>query len=640
MRSITSFKSITSLLGFLLFTCHGLLAQQVMTPDLLWQLGRVGGMGISTDGQYVVYSVRHYDMAANSSKSQLYRIPLTGGTAEKIESTEGLLPDTKISPDKQWKLFDKTVKIGKVFGFDHYPELTGSEAQIYDNLMYRHWDTWADGSYSHVFVVRVDGMGETDLMKGQPYHCPTRPFGGGEDYIWSPDGKQVIYVTKQKQGRDYAVSTNTDIFAYELEKNVVVNLTEGMMGYDNNPSFSKDGVLAWLSMKRDGYESDKNDIVVSVGGSKINLTAAWDGTVDGYKWSESGQEIYFTAPVNGTKQLFKVNYPGLTKIKVSVTQITDGDFDVTGIVGQKGNLMVVSRTDMNHAAELYVVDLTKGSMTQLTHVNDEIYNKLTLSKVEKRMVTTTDGKKMVTWVIYPPNFNEDETYPTLLYCQGGPQGALSQFYSFRWNFQVMAAQGYIVVAPNRRGMPGHGVEWNEQISKDYGGQNMQDYLSAIDDVAKENYVDKTRLGAVGASYGGYSVFYLAGIHNKRFKSFISHDGIYNWQSMYATTEEVFFPNWDLGGAYWDKDNAAAQKAYNEFNPIQYVDRWDTPIMIIQGGKDYRVPIGQALEAYQAAQLRGIKSRLLYLPNENHWVTSAQNGLVWQREFFRWLKETL
>jgi len=609
-------------------------AQNVMTPELLWKLGRVGGMGVTSDGQQVIYSVRHYDITSNTSSSQLYSIPLEGGEASKIENISWLIPDDKTSPDGKMTLSDKAVKVEKALGTDYYPDMKKSEVQIYDDLMYRHWDTWADGTYNHVFV------NDTDIMEGQKFNSPTKPFGGGEDYIWSPDGKQVLYVTKQKSGIEYAVSTNTDIFSYDLVSKKTTNLTEGMMGYDNSPAFSPSGQLTWLSMKRDGYESDKTDIIVDNNGIKMNLTAHWDGTVFGFKWGVKGKVIYFTAPVGGTRQLFSVDYPGKSKKMPVVKQITDGQFDVDGMIGQVGKTMVVSRRDMNHASELYTVNLSDGKMTQLTHVNDEAYAKISLSKVEKRMVKTTDDKQMVTWVIYPPNFDPNKKYPTLLYCQGGPQGALSQFYSFRWNFQVMAAQGYIVVAPNRRGMPGHGVEWNEQISKDYGGQNMQDYLSAIDDVAKEPYADSDRLGAVGASYGGYSIFYLAGIHEKRFKSFISHDGIFNWRSMYGTTEELFFVNFDLGGNYWDKDNAAAQQSHTTFNPINHVNKWDTPIMIFQGGKDYRVPIGQGLEAFQAAQLQGIKSRLVYLPNENHWVLSAQNAMVWQGEFFRWLKETL
>ena len=393
-------------------------------------------------------------------------------------------------------------------------------------------------------------------------------------------------------------------------------------------------------MKRDGYEADKNDLIVSFKGMKINLTANWDGSVDNYMWSADGKKIYFVAPIDGTKQLFEVNFPGLTKIAINVHQITNGDFDVNDLVGFSGDNLIVTRTDMNHAAEIFSYNLKKNSWKQLSNVNTATYNSLTLSKTERRYVTTTDGKKMLVWVILPPNFDATKKYPTLLFCQGGPQSPLTQSYSFRWNFSLMAANGYVIVAPNRRGMQGHGVAWNEQISKDWGGQVMDDYLSAIDDVSKENYVDKARLGCVGASYGGYSVFYLAGIHNNRFKTFIAHDGVFNTQSMFGTTEEVFFNNWDFGGAYWEKENAVAQKSYTVFNPITLVDKWNTPILIIQGGNDFRVPIGQSQEAFQAAQLRGIKSRFLYFPEENHWVLKPQNAQVWQKEFYKWLKETL
>ena len=614
-----------------------LLAQSKMTPELLWQLGRVSAIGITEDSVGVIYSVRHYNMNKNKSSSQYYRIPIEGGLALKIEKPEGI-KDKNISPDGKRKLISQEVKGMDIRGRDHHRELKKADVLIYDDLMYRHWDTWFEGKYNHVFISDIKGKNKIDIMEGQRFHCPTMPFGGDEDFIWNPDGTEVLYVTKKEVGRNYAVSTNTDIFSYNLETKLTTNITRGRKGYDTSPAFSSKGTLAWLSMKRDGYEADKNDILINTGNGVKNLTAVWDGTVSSFYWSTDGNTIYFTAPIGGTKQLFSVNIN--IKDKPEIVQITEGQFDVTAIVGQVKEKLVVSRTDMNHALELYVVNLIDSTMKQLTHVNDEIYQGIKLSRVEKRMITTTDNKEMVTWVIYPPNFNPEKKYPTLLYCQGGPQGALSQFYSFRWNFQVMAAKGYIVVAPNRRGMPGHGVEWNEQISKDYGGQNMQDYLSAIDALAKEDYVDEERLGAVGASYGGYSVFYLAGIHENRFKSFISHDGLFNLRSMYGTTEELFFVNWDLGGPYWDKKNEAAQKTYNEFNPINMVDKWNTPILIYQGGIDYRVPIGQGLEAFQAAQLKGIKSRLVYLPKENHWVLAPQNGLVWQREFFRWLRETL
>lgn len=626
----------------LLLSCISLttFSQNRMTPELLWQLGRVSGLNISPDGKRVLYSVSTPSISENKSSSKRYSIAITGGTPLELTDAS-LVFDKNISPDGKFQINVQDVKINKVQGKEFYPEFDKSNVQIYESLNYRHWDTWEDGSFSHLFVKPVNSTSEPiDLMPNESFDCPLKPSGGEEDYTWSPDSKYIVYSVKKKQGTAYAVSTNTDLYQYEIATAKTINLTEGMMGYDTEPAFSSTGTLAWLSMKRDGYEADKNDIVVRTGNVTLNLTQQWDGHVSHFRWSADGKKIYFVAPIGGTTQSFEVDFPGLTKNMPVVKQITNGDFDVAGMIGQTGNTMVVSRTDMNHATELYTVNLTNGQMTQLTHVNDAVYNKLAISKVEKRMVTTSDNKKMVVWVIYPPDFDPSKKYPTLLFCAGGPQVPLTQGYSFRWNFQLMAAKGYIVVAPNRRGMQGHGVTWNEEISKEHGGLVMQDYLSAIDAVAKDPFVDKNRLGCVGASYGGYSVFYLAGNHNNRFKTFISHDGIYNMKSMYGTTEEVFFSEWEYGGPYWEKNNAVAQKTYTQYDPSNFVEKWNTPILIFQGGKDYRVPDGQAFEAFQAAQLRGIKSKLVYLPTENHWVLSAQNAQVWQREFFKWLEETL
>ena len=616
-------------------------SQNVMTPETLLQLGRVSALGISKDGKNIIYRVSTAVIADNKLDSKYYSIPVNGGNANEIKDHSNLLTDKNISSDGKWILYSEEVKINKILGKDFYPELDKSEVQIYNGLDYRHWDTWNEGKHNHVFYKenKKDASG-IDVMAGEAFDSPQKPFGGDEDFIWTPDGSKIIYVSKKKFGTDYAVSTNTDLYQYDLATKSTTNLTEKNPGYDVAPQFSPAGNLTWLQMKRDGYEADKNDIIVRFNGIDMNLTANWDGTVDAFKWSPDGKKVYFLAAVNGTKQLFEVNFPGMTRIAITVQQITKGDFDVNEVIDFSGDKVIVARGDFNHASEIYSFDLKNKSWKQLTKVNDAAYAKLTPSKTERRFVTTTDGQQMLVWVILPPNFDASKKYPTLLYCEGGPQSALTQFYSFRWNLQLMAAQGYIVVAPNRRGMPGHGVKWNEQISKDWGGQVMQDYLSAIDDVAKENYVDKTRMGAVGASYGGYSVFYLAGIHNNRFKTFISHCGVFNTQSMSGTTEEIFFTDFDFGGRYWEKDNKLGQKAFTDFNPINKVGQWNTPILIIQGGKDYRVPIGQGQEAFQAAQLRGIKSRFVFLPEENHWVLKPQNALVWQGEFFKWLKETL
>ncbi len=619
-------------------------AQNKMTPELLWQLGRVNALGISKDGQAVLYTVAYPNAAENKTYRKSFMLPIAGGDPIQITNPDSLLVNDKISSDGRYLISSNDVKIKNITGTDFYPELAKSNVYIFDNLTYRHWDEYEDGKFGHVFLTPLTNgtQGEPiDLMKNEPFDCPQKPFGGAEDFVWNPNGKEIVYCTKKKYGTAYTLSTNTDLYAYQIETGKTTNLTEGMMGYDLNPSFNSKGELAWLSMKRDGYEADKQDIVVSNGHIKMNLTQQRDDIhVEGYRWSTDGKEIYFYAPIDGTLQLFSVNYPGFAKSLPFIKQITKGDFDINGIVGQSGNQLIVSRTDMNHAAELYRVDLSTGNMVQLTHVNDALYASIKTGKSERRIIKTTDGKDMLVWVMYPPDFDPTKKYPTLLYCQGGPQSALTQFYSFRWNLQLMAANGYIVVAPNRRGMPGHGTKWNEQISKDWGGQVMKDYLSAIDNMSKEQFVDNKRLGCIGASYGGYSVFYLAGIHQNRFRSFIAHDGVFDLRSMYGTTDEMWFENWDKGGAYWDKKNIAAQKSFTQFNPSDLVAKWNTPILIYQGGKDYRVPIEQGQQAFQAAQLRGIKSKLILLPDQNHWVLTAQDALVWQHEFYKWLSETL
>ncbi len=614
---------------------------QHMTPEILWQLGRVNPVGFSDDRSAVLYKVSYPDVENNNFNSENFVYSLSNQETTKGGDFTTLRKDPAVSQDGKYRLVVRDVKLKPVSGSDYYPELSKSDVKIYDALHHRHWDSWEDGLYSHLFLETTDGSVEAiDLLKDEPYDVPTKPFGGSEDYTWNPNGSEIVYVCKKLYGTEYVNSTNSDLYAYDINSGTTTNLTEDNPGYDTHPVFSSTGQLAWLSMARDGYESDKNDIKIIVESQTVNLTKDWDGTVSEFIFSQDEKLIYFTAATGGTAQLFVVDIPRKADKSGRVKQITEGHWDISGLAGQVGKKIIAGRMDMNHAKEIFSIDIDSGEMEQISHVNDEIYANLKLSKVDLRKVTTSDGKSMVTWVIYPPDFDPEKKYPTLLYTQGGPQSALSQFYSFRWNFQVMAAKGYIVVAPNRRGMPGHGVAWNEQISKDWGGLNMQDYLSAIDHVSMERFVDKDRIGCVGASYGGYSVFYLAGIHEGRFKSFISHDGIFNLKSMYGNTEELFFANWDMGGPYWDKSNTTAQKTYREFDPINKVDKWNTPILIFQGGRDYRVPEGQAFEAFTAAQQRGIKSRLIYFPEENHWVLKPQNGLVWQSEFFRWLEETL
>ena len=632
-----------NLIAFLLVCNIAGYAQNQLTPELLYKLGRVNTIGLSKDKKNILYIVDVPNIEANAFNRKRYMIPITGGNATEIKNADSLVQNQYMSPDGKYIISSKAVKVKNIFGSDFYPALKKSNVHIYDSLNYRHWDKWEDGVFDHAFVAPfVNGLaGEAkDIMPNEPYDCPQKPFGGKEDFIWNPDSKHILYTTKKKFGTAYTVSTNTDLYEYDIQTGKTKNLTEGMMGYDVQPAYNSKGQLAWLSMKRDGFEADKQDIIMWDGNQKINLTAHADNIhVEGFTWSEDGNSIFFWAPTNGTLQLFQIDHSGINPKVPVIKQITNGDFDITGITAQKGNTLVVSRTDMNHATELYTVNIGTGQMKQLTHVNDEIYNNIGLCKTERRWVTTTDNKKMLVWLIYPPNFNASKKYPTLLYCQGGPQVPLTQYYSFRWNFQLMASQGYIVVAPNRRGMQGHGTEWNEQVSKDWGGQVMQDYLSAIDNIAKEPFVDKNLLGCVGASFGGFSVFMLAGMHEHRFKTFIAHDGVFDFRSMYGTTDEMFFENWEKGGAYWEKNNAIAQRSFTQ-SPSNYVDKWNTPMLIIQGGKDYRVPIEQGLQAFQAAQLKGIKSKLLYFPDENHWILGVQNALIWQREFYKWLAETM
>ncbi|NTS78773.1 S9 family peptidase [Catenovulum sp. SM1970] len=616
----------------------GASANDVMTPEKLWEVKRVSALGLNHEQTHVIYKVTTPSVEDNNFSSKVYQVPVKGGASQLLDAYQGVLKDDKISPDGKKKLFHESVKVESILAKDVHSDLSQADAYVFDDLNYRHWDTWKDGSFKHVFYQDLITEQKVDILEGKAFESPTSPFGGSSDYTWGPKGENIYYVSKKLAGTDYVKSTNTDIYRYNLESEKITNLTQSNLGYDKYPAFSSQGQLAWLQMDKPTYEADKTDIIVNLAGKQVNLTGHWDGTVFSFKWSHDAKSIYFIAPIDGTIQLFEVAVT--QQSKPSIKQLTQGQFDVNGIVAALEGQLVVTRNSMNRAKEIYRFDLADKQLTALTSVNDAFYAELDLPRVKKRMVKTSDGQDMTTWVIYPPNFDKRKQYPTLLYLQGGPQSPLSQFYSYRWNFQVMASQGYIVVAPNRRGMPGHGTKWNEDISKDWGGRAMQDYLDAIDDVAKESYVDKKRIGAIGASFGGYSAFYLAGNHDGRFSSFISHCGVFDLRSMYGTTEELFFVNHDFGGAYWEQSNPAVSKTYNEFNPINYVDKWDTPMFVIHGGKDYRVPLGQGIQAFQAAKLRGLKSRFLYFPEENHWVLNPQNGIVWQREFFKWLDDTL
>jgi dipeptidyl aminopeptidase/acylaminoacyl peptidase len=647
-------------------------AQQLMTPEILWTLKKVGVQAVSPDQSSLIYKIGQVDLKTEKTKNENYFLNVLNHQSTQIDLgkkaliqwdkngiyaqegdkiflskdsgktwaefyTIGEADNIVIAPDGKKIAFSRQVLMEKVMGKDKYADTPKTTAQVYTDLNHRHWDYFNEGKYNHVFVVDVSEKAEAakDLLEGKMWDSPQRPFGGAEDFIWSPDSSQLLYVTKPKSGKEYSTSTNTDIFAYDLASGTTKNLTETNKGYDVNPKFSPDGKsLVWQSMARDGYEADKNDIKIMdwKSGKTTNLTSGWDDSVSGdVFWSGDSKTIYFTAAFRGTKQLFSLD-PKNAKVQ----QITKGNFDVNEIFADQKNALVVGRTDINHATDLFSVNIKNGEMKQITEPNKEAYANLAEGKSELKMVKTTDGKEMGVWFHYPPNFDPAKKYPTLVYCQGGPQSALTQFFSTRWNFALMAANGYIVVAPNRRGMPGWGTKWNEEISRDWGGQPMRDYLAATDYAKTLPYVDGDRVAAVGASYGGYSVFMLAGIHQNRFKTFIAHDGLFDMKSWYLTTEELWFANWDLGSP-WEKP---LPKAYTEFNPSNFVDQWNKPIMIVQGGIDYRVPYEQGQEAFQAAKLRGLKSKLVYFPNENHWVLHPQNGLVWQREFFNWLKETL
>jgi len=659
------------------------LTSNTMTPETLWSFGRIGDWDVSPDGQTVVYTVSYPNIKENRTFSDVYTVSTQGGDVKQITnnktnefavtwrpdgkkigylssksgdvqlwemnvdgsddkmvtSVKGGITNFKYAPDMSKLLVTADIKLDSTVN-DLYPDLPLANARIETDLMYRHWDHWHDFTYSHALIINyADGatQGEpTDILKDEKFDTPLKPMGGIEQLTWSPDSKSIVYTSKKLNGKAAAFSTNSDLYLYRIDNGSTTDITTSMMGYDMNPSFSPDGSkLAWQSMSRDGYEADKNRLMVRdmATGEVKDYTLSFDQNVSSFEWDESGQSIWFISDYHATENIYQLDLAS-----GAITQKTQGMHDYTGISSANGKL-IATRMSMSIPTELYSVEKATGEAVNLSEVNKGILSQLKMGKVEERWIETTDKKQMLTWVIYPPDFDPAKKYPTLLYCEGGPQSTVSQFWSYRWNFQQMAANGYIVVAPNRRGLPGFGQEWNEQISGDYGGQNMLDYLSAIDAVAKEPYVDADHLGAIGASYGGFSVYWLAGNHHKRFKAFIAHCGIFNFEQMYVTTEEMFFVNWDYKGAFWDTDNAAAQKSYN-FSPHKFVKNWDTPILVIHGEKDFRIPYTQGMGAFNAAVMRNVPARFLYFPDENHWVLSPQNGILWQREFKGWLDRWL
>lgn len=690
-----------------------------MTPEALWAMGRVSASAPSPDGKKVVYQVGYYSVKENKSHHVLYIINCDGsattlltksaksetdpswicnGTRIAFLSSESgssqlwsMLPDGtdrkqmtndkidiegyKFSPDGKKVILIKTLPYNDIIQPKHsdLPKATG---RVITDLNYRHWDHYVE-SILHPFVADVDGMsiGEgKDVIEGEPYECPMAPFGGVEQLAWSPDSKSIAYTCRKKTGLDYAISTDSDIFLYNVETGATKNLCKSAnfkqpkvdptktmqyqkinseeyanenMGYDTNPKFSPDGKsVAWQSMKRDGYESDRNRLCVCnlASGVKTYITEKFDSNVDDFCWNADSKTLYYIGVWHGCTNLYKTDLTG------KVVQLTDDAMDFGSLQPiantKKGatSQLLMSRHSISQADELYIVtpgkDIKTTKICQLTNENTDFYQQLTFGKVEPRWSKTTDDKNLLSWIILPPNFDPNKKYPTLLFCEGGPQSPVSQFWSYRWNFQIMAANDYIIVAPNRRGLPGFGSEWCEEISGDWTGQCMRDYLTAIDDACTLPYVDKDRLGCVGASFGGFSVYYLAGHHDKRFKAFIAHDGAFNLESMYTDTEEAWFSNWEYDDAYWNKDQTANAKRTYDNSPHKFVDKWDTPILCIHGEMDYRINANQGFGAFNAARMRGIPAELLIFPDENHWVLKPQNGVLWQRTFFSWLDKWL
>jgi len=574
-------------------------------------------------------------ISSESGSAQIWVMNADGSDRKCISNVENGVDGFKLSPDEKKIVIISQVKYSRT-AEDVYPDLPKATGRIIDDLMYKHWDEWTT-TIPHPFIADFDGSKISepkDIMQDEPYEAPMKPFGGIESLAWSADSRQLVYVSRKKTGMDYAFSTNSDLFLYSLESGETKNLTPEMMGYDTAPSFSPDGTkLAWLSMEHDGYESDKNRIMVMdmASGEITDLTSDWDYTADAIAWNTDGKSIYFIAPYNGCQPIFNVSLD--TK---EIKQVAGGVCDYASLVPADAETLITMRHSMLYPNEIYSV---KGDeVKKLTTVNDELLAAVDMPTVEKRMVPTTDGKLMTTWIVKPADFDSTKTYPAILYCQGGPQSPVSQFFSYRWNLALMAAQGYIVIAPNRRGLPGFGTEWNAQISKDYGGQNMRDYLSAVDDMKKEPYIDASRIGAVGASYGGFSVYWLAGHHDGRFACLIAHAGIFNMEAQYLETEEMWFAEWDMGGSPWNKDKVA--QATFATSPHKFVDKWTAPILITHGEYDFRILSSQGQMAFNAAKMRGIPAEMLIFPDENHWILKPQNAVLWQRVFFRWLDKWL
>lgn len=687
------------------------LQSDLMTPEALWAMGRIGTAQASPDGKHIIYQVGYYSVKQNkghqviyimdsdgknnkmltkSAKSETDAVWIKGGQKiaflcdgqiwemnpdgsgrKQLTNDKTGIDGFKFSPDEKYVILIKQIPYHGIIK-EKPEDLPLTTGRVITDMNYRHWDEYVE-SIPHPYLAEVtsNGIGEgTDIMKGEPYECPVKPFGGAEQLAWSTDSKTIAYTSRKKTGINYAISTDTDIYLYNIEskqtvnickpanykepeinmtksmKNQAVNSEENLKnnpGYDVNPKFSPNGqYVAWLSMARNGYESDRNRLCVYnlKTGEKTYTTESFDSNVDDFCWSADSKTLYFLGIWHGCENIYQTNLKG------NVMQLTDGWNDYGSVqMLNNGKKLLAERHSMSQASELYIVTPGKKEKTakveQITFENKHLYDQMTFGKIQQRWTKTTDGKDMMYWIILPAHFDATKKYPTLLFCEGGPQSPVSQFWSYRWNMQIMAANGYVVIAPNRRGLPGFGSEWNEEISGDWTGQCMNDYLSAIDDACKNlPFVDKDRLGAVGASFGGFSVYYLAGHHNKRFKCFIAHDGAFNLESMYTDTEEAWFSNWEYDDAFWNKDMTENAKRTYANSPHKFVDKWDTPILCIHGEKDYRINANQGMGAFNAARMRGIPAELLLFPDENHWVLKPQNGVLWQRTFFNWLDRWL
>lgn len=687
------------------------LQSDLMTPEALWAMGRIGTAQASPDGKHIIYQVGYYSVKQNkghqviyimdsdgknnkmlttSAKSetdavwikdgqkiaflcdgQIWEMNPDGSGRKQLTNDKTGIDGFKFSPDEKYVILIKQIPYHGIIK-EKPEDLPLTTGRVITDMNYRHWDEYVE-SIPHPYLAEVtsNGIGEgTDIMKGEPYECPVKPFGGAEQLAWSTDSKTIAYTSRKKTGINYAISTDTDIYLYNIEskqtvnickpanykepeinmtksmKNQAVNSEENLKnnpGYDVNPKFSPNGqYVAWLSMARNGYESDRNRLCVYnlKTGEKTYTTESFDSNVDDFCWSADSKTLYFLGIWHGCENIYQTNLKG------NVMQLTDGWNDYGSVqMLNDGKKLLAERHSMSQASELYIVTPGKKEKTakveQITFENKHLYDQMTFGKIQQRWTKTTDGKDMMYWIILPAHFDATKKYPTLLFCEGGPQSPVSQFWSYRWNMQIMAANGYVVIAPNRRGLPGFGSEWNEEISGDWTGQCMNDYLSAIDDACKNlPFVDKDRLGAVGASFGGFSVYYLAGHHNKRFKCFIAHDGAFNLESMYTDTEEAWFSNWEYDDAFWNKDMTENAKRTYANSPHKFVDKWDTPILCIHGEKDYRINANQGMGAFNAARMRDIPAELLLFPDENHWVLKPQNGVLWQRTFFNWLDRWL